>query len=200
MGTIRGFTEGCLIMGGDLTVALDPSLDTSSATSSTPHHVINSINTCLWEHQLVDYQLLDSGASMRRSCRTRQKFSDDPSPLQPATILLRHTKLRTSIYKKSLPIRILNVGFPLYWKQECPPPMATWFQRMLADGSSRWSPQISTPCFSQLPSLDPPSTPPTPPPCPLCGGHSTVPYKLNQAPFAALRTSYYVCWPYIHIS
>ncbi|CAH2300774.1 Hypothetical predicted protein [Pelobates cultripes] len=54
MGTIRGFTDGCLIMGDDPNVALDPSLDTSSGTSSTPHHIINSINTCLREHQLVD--------------------------------------------------------------------------------------------------------------------------------------------------
>ncbi|CAH2284797.1 Hypothetical predicted protein [Pelobates cultripes] len=51
MGTIRGFTEGCLIMGGNLNVTLDPSLDTSSGT---PHHIINSIHTCLWEHRLID--------------------------------------------------------------------------------------------------------------------------------------------------
>uniref|UniRef100_A0A8C5QMT7 exodeoxyribonuclease III n=1 Tax=Leptobrachium leishanense TaxID=445787 RepID=A0A8C5QMT7_9ANUR len=51
---ITEFSEGCLVLGGDLNVPLDPRLDTSSGRSAVPPHVTRSISKLLHTHRLVD--------------------------------------------------------------------------------------------------------------------------------------------------
>uniref|UniRef100_A0A8C5LTY6 Endonuclease/exonuclease/phosphatase domain-containing protein n=1 Tax=Leptobrachium leishanense TaxID=445787 RepID=A0A8C5LTY6_9ANUR len=51
---ITDFSDGCLVLGGDLNVPLDPRLDTSSGRSAIPPHVTRSISKLLHTHRLVD--------------------------------------------------------------------------------------------------------------------------------------------------
>ncbi|CAH2300494.1 Hypothetical predicted protein [Pelobates cultripes] len=48
---VERFTEGCLVIGGDLNVALTPTMDTSMGSSMTPQHILTNIAKTLNERQ-----------------------------------------------------------------------------------------------------------------------------------------------------
>ncbi|CAH2283078.1 Hypothetical predicted protein [Pelobates cultripes] len=50
---IEKFAEGCLILGGDLNVALRPTLDTSARSLTIPQHVLTSITKTLTDQRLA---------------------------------------------------------------------------------------------------------------------------------------------------
>uniref|UniRef100_A0A8C5M9V7 exodeoxyribonuclease III n=1 Tax=Leptobrachium leishanense TaxID=445787 RepID=A0A8C5M9V7_9ANUR len=52
--TITNFTEGCLILGGDFNLPVDPTLDMSSGRSVIPNHILRHVRALLHSHRLVD--------------------------------------------------------------------------------------------------------------------------------------------------
>uniref|UniRef100_A0A8C5Q9K7 Endonuclease/exonuclease/phosphatase domain-containing protein n=1 Tax=Leptobrachium leishanense TaxID=445787 RepID=A0A8C5Q9K7_9ANUR len=52
--TLNDFTEGCLVLGGDINLPLDPLRDTSSGRSAVPIHILRRIGSLLHSNRLVD--------------------------------------------------------------------------------------------------------------------------------------------------